>query len=299
MKKLILALNLVGICCVALAQSRSEVEILAAAVKARPSNPQRQPAAAVQAQLDASQAAPHSPMATSACALTFTSGANDSFFKYCVTANGNISQLETPAGKEHIAVGAIGEGYGICDLQNPAVRYFDYADFGDSGNWGPATVVSQSAKSVKIARTTSDGIWTLTQTVTQVTGTSPSVKIAMTLKNNSSAVRGVFLMRYADVDAGGAIQNNFDGTVKSAFGWNSDAGSNPFGLVLQNAGPFPPEASPIGFTQTVPDGPDPCAFATHFASGTQIAIDGSVVYLYAVNLSKGMSKTVTVSYRGL
>lgn len=183
------------------------------------------------AQRDTAHAAPHSPFATSACSFNFTSGASDSFLKYCVTANGNITQLETPQGHEHIAVEAAGEGYGICDLI-PFVSYVDYADFGDSGNWGPSSVINQSGKSVKIARTTSDGIWTLTQTISQVAGTSPSVKATMTLKNNSDQLRTVFLVRYADVDADGAVQNSLDGTAKSAFGWNSNASSKPFGLIL-------------------------------------------------------------------
>lgn len=250
------------------------------------------------AQKNAAQAAPHSPLATSACSFTFTFGANDSLLKYCVTANGNITQLETPQGHEHIAVGAAGEGYGICDLI-PFVTYSDYGDFGDSGNWNPSSVISQSAKSVKIARTTSDGIWTLTQTISQVAGISPSIKIVMTLKNNSDQLRSVFLVRYADVDADRAVQNNFDGTAKSAFGWNSNASSKPFGLILQNAGPFPFATEPAGFTQTVPNGPDPCRFVDHFANGTQTGIDGSVVLLYPLNFSKGASKTVTVSYKGL
>ena len=251
-----------------------------------------------QAQLQATREVSRSPLATSACSFTFTSAANDPFLKYCVTVNGNIAQFEAPMGKEHIAVGTIGEGYGFCDL-NPQVRYFDYSDFGDSGNWGAPTTVSQTAKSVKIVRTTTDGIWTLTQTITEIDGVSPSARIKMTVKNNSSVTRSLFFMRYADVDAGGDFLNNFDGTQSSAFGWNSDAGSNPVGLLLQNAGTFPADSSPGGFTQNVPEGPDPCNFTTHFASGPQLATDGSIVYLYALNFSQNASKTVTVSYQRL
>src|SRR5205085_3077819 len=126
--------------------------------------------------------APGGPFSPATCAFTFTSGAGDTFLKYCVTANGNVTEFQTPEGHEHIAVGSIGEGYGICDFGNhdtKPIEYFDYAEFGDSGNWGPATVMSQNAKSVKIARTTSDGVWTLTQTFTQITGTAPSVKVDM------------------------------------------------------------------------------------------------------------------------
>jgi hypothetical protein len=271
-KRLIIVLNLLGMCSLALAQS--------------------------QTQLQAAREVSRSPLTTSTCAFTFTTGANDSFVKYCVTVNGNIAQFESPAGKEHIAIGTIGEGYGFCDL-NPQVRYFDYSDFGDSGNWGAPTTVSQTATSVKISRTTTDGIWTLTQTITQIGGVSPSARIKMTVKNNSNITRSLFFMRYADADAGGSFLNNFDGTQKSAFGWNSDTTSNAVGLLLQNAGTFPADSSPGAFTQNVPEGPDPCNFTTHFASGPQLATDGSIVLLYALNFSKGASRTVTVSYEGL
>lgn len=287
MKKLALAVITLALCSFSPAQTPSA---------ARAAN--QQEAAASLAQQNAAQAAPHSPFSTSTCSFTFTSGANDSFLRYCVTANGNITQLETPAGHEQIAVGARGEGYGICDL-NPFVSYFDNADFGDSGNWGPAAVVGQSGTAVKIVRTTIDGIWTLTQTISQIAGTSPSVKVGMTLKNNSDQLRSVWLVRYADVDADSSVLNSLDGTAKSAFGWNSNASSKPFGLMLQNAGSFPISTEPAGFTQTTPAGPDPCLFVANFASGTQLAHDGSIVLLYPLNINKGASKTVTVSYKGM
>lgn len=173
MKKLVLAVTVLALCSLSLAETPS----------GNVNN--QQEAAAGLAQKNTAQAAPHSPFATSACSFTFTSGANNTFLKYCVTDNGNITQLETPKGHEHIAVGDFAERYGFCDL-NSNVAYDDYADVGDTGNWGPATVVSQTAKSVKIARTTSDRVWTLTQTITQVAGMSPSVRISMALTNNTA-----------------------------------------------------------------------------------------------------------------
>jgi hypothetical protein len=120
-KKLVLSVIALAVCSLSLAETPGAASV----------NNQQEAAAAL-AQKSAAQAAPRSPFATSTCSFAFTSGANDSFLKYCVTANGNITQLETPQGHEHIAVGAFGEGYGICDL-NPFVGYFDYADFGDLG----------------------------------------------------------------------------------------------------------------------------------------------------------------------
>ena len=145
--------------------------------------------------------------------------------KCCVTANGNITQLETPQFHEHIAAGIFGEGYGICDATS-GTEYFDYADFGDSANWGPPTLVTQSATLVKIVRTTADGAWTLTQNVTMVPGASPTVKIAMALKNNTTIDRIAFLMRYADVDANSSFINSLGATSNSAFGWDPTAFAN-------------------------------------------------------------------------
>jgi hypothetical protein len=125
-------------------------------------------------------------------------------------------------GHEHIAFGDFSEGYGICDL-NSGVAYDDYADSGDSGNWGAATVLGQTATSVKIARSTRDGIWTLTQTFTQMAGTS-SVKVGMVLKNNTGAERTALLMRFADVDADGVFQNSLMEPGNSAFGMESSWG---------------------------------------------------------------------------
>jgi hypothetical protein len=51
--------------------------------------------------------------------------------------------------------------------------------------------------------------------------TTPSVKIAMTLENNTLATRKACLVRYADVDAGNWVSNNVDGTANIAFAWGS------------------------------------------------------------------------------
>ena len=121
-----------------------------------------QPDAVPAAQASSAGVEPSSAQATSTCAYTFTSGTNNAFLQYCVTVNGNIAQLATPFAREHIAVGTIGEGYAVCDVTT-GVGYFDYADFGDSGNWGPAKVVSTEDSSIRIVRSTSDGVWTLTR----------------------------------------------------------------------------------------------------------------------------------------
>jgi hypothetical protein len=235
--------------------------------------------------------------ATSTCSFTFTSGSNVTALQFCVTANGNIAQLATPFAREHIAVGTVGEGYAICDV-NASVGYEDYADFGDTGNWGPATVASQSATSVKIVRSTSDGNFTLTQTITQV-ASNQSVKIVMALKNNTSADRAIMLHRYADVDVSFSTNNNFDATATSAFGWNPALGVNPpFGLMIQNAANTV-GLTPVPFVQNVGSGPVACVPGSHAIFGGITATDGSIVMSYNGTIPKKATRTVTMIYKGL
>jgi hypothetical protein len=200
--------------------------------------------------------------------------------------------LDTPL----IAAKDLGEGYGICDA-NTNIAYSDYGGLGDSGNWSPARVLRHDATSVKIARTTSDGVWTLTQTITQVAGSSPFAKIVMALKNNSPDSREAFLLRYADADADGEVTNSFDSTLNSAFAWNSVSAGSPFGLALQNLGTVT-----FGYdalVQGVPDAPDPCNPFLNATQGLVPAVDGSLVMFYDVpGIPKSATATVTVAYKG-
>src|ERR1700683_3966624 len=98
-----------------------------------------------------------SPDSTTTCSFNFTTGTGNKFMKYCVTANGNIVQFESPSGHEYINTGTIGEGYAFCDYDS-STQYYDYAGYGDSGNWKAPVTVSSSATNVKISRTTTDGI---------------------------------------------------------------------------------------------------------------------------------------------
>src|SRR5206468_2249629 len=118
--------------------------------------------------------------------------------KYCVTKNGNITQFESPAGNEYIALAPAGEGYGLCNFDT-ATQYFDYAGYGDSANWQAPVTVSSSLTAVKIARTTTDGIFTLTQTIALNKGIS-AAQVSMAIKNNTTTSRHIGLLRYADVD---------------------------------------------------------------------------------------------------
>jgi hypothetical protein len=282
MKKVVLTAAVLALCSLSFAQTPSAVS----------DNAEKQATAALaQKSLAATKL---KTAATSTCSFTFTSGTGNSFLQYCVTVNGNITQFQTPGAVEHIAVGSFGEGYGFCDT-NSSVAYADYADFGDTGNWQNAKVISSTPTSVKIVRNTADGIWTLTQTIAQVASTG-SAKITMTLKNNTAVDRFVELMRYADVDADDNVINNFDATHNTAFGWNSTGTSFAFGMMLQDV---TPASTHVGFSQTVAGGPAPCTPFAHFVQGPLASIDGSVVMLYDMDIPAKASQTVMVSYKGM
>ena len=271
-------------------------------------NVNRKQGAAESAEISA-QPLPVTTAATDTCSFTFTSGANDNFLKFCVTANGNVAQLETPQGHEHIDHGVVGEGYGICDV-NSNTEYFDYSFFGDSPNWLAPTVVNQTATSVKIARTTADGIWTLVQTFTQMAGTSPFVKVDMALKNNTAIDRTIFLMRYADVEPDHSFSPDLGATSNSAFVWDQTTFANigsrsNFGLLLQGLA-LPqqqfPNAAPQGFVEadTFVTAPAPCNPYLNFVPGSQSEnAFGTIVMIYSLGVPKKASKGVTVNYRGM
>src|SRR5882672_1389217 len=98
MNKFLLGLTLLALC------------TLSVAATSDAAGEHRQQAAAERAENNAAQILPVSDAATITCAFTFTSGTSDNFLKFCVTANGNVVQMETPLGHEHIRHGVVGEG---------------------------------------------------------------------------------------------------------------------------------------------------------------------------------------------
>lgn len=242
--------------------------------------------------------------ATETCTYTFTSGSGETYLKFCVTVNGNIVEFQAPAGVEQIDQAGSYEGYGICD-GSTSIGYYDYA-YADSGNWNAPTTVSHTATAVKIARTTKDGAWTLTQTITSMPGPNPVAKIAMALKNNSGESKSASLMRYANVVAGDAASvdnfaENYDGSLDSAWGYTSfdtTASLAPYGLMLQNVGNSTPptaEYSREGFAITGFDGPTPCSPYSNYV-GTIYNENGSAVYWYGLDFNKEQTVTVTSRY---
>jgi hypothetical protein len=251
-------------------------------------NPQAEVAPAAQ------DPVPQADASTSPCAFTFTSGSNNTYLYYCVTQNGNVFYITTPLGRTH---NSVYEGYGWCDTST-ATAYYDYGYFGDSGNWNVPTLLSANATTLKIARSTSDGLWTLTQTITQVASNS-SVRIAMNLKNNRASTIEAHLVRYNYASPDGVLFANYDGTQNSAFTWNSiGSGNHPFGLLMQNVGTAPYPAY-NGFAQNTASPPDPCNYTAHWTGGLATNTNGSLVMIYVGILPPRASQTFTMSYKGL
>lgn len=246
------------------------------------------------------------PLPTETCSYQFTTGSGNTYLQFCVTVNGNIIEFNSPQGVEQLSPQGMPafEGYSICDA-TAGVAYYDYA-YGDSGNWGAPVLNSHTATSVKITRTTSDGLWTLIQTITMVPGPPANAKMTMAVKNNSAITRGVELVRYANAlpdnsgNTGDPVEN-YDGTLNGAFGWlgeNGTANGGPYGLLLQEEGvPSPTTVfyNREGFAINTSAGPDPCNSAANWI-GPITNNEGSLVYWYDFTLKKAQTVTVNEEY---
>lgn len=208
-----------------------------------------------------------SPDVSTSCAYTFTSGTGNKFMKYCVTKNGNIAQFQSPSGVQYISTAPVGEGYAFCDFDTQT-QYYDYAGFGDSGNWQAPVLKSSSGTVVKIDRTTTNGLYTLSQTITQNSG-EPAVQITLSLHNNDTKAHHLGLLRWADIDANGSTSNNFDFTYRTAMGY----GEGRYGLEMQYVSGSPFNGA---YSQDIPGGPNSCQIFTYVVYSPLQNTDGSV-----------------------
>jgi len=236
----------------------------------------------------------HANTASTACQSTFNFGSGQTLFNFCISANGNLVQFTSPEGFEHIREGFIGEGYGVCDFTQKK-SYFNYAEGGTSGNWRTPVITQPAGPNtfpLTITRTTSDGIFTLTQSYSRNTS-ERIAKIAMTIRNNTGGPKTVYLIRFADIDANNAnhgnSMNEFDFGIDSAWGYNSHA----YGLAVSTV---PTTVSHAGMVWSRNDGPDPCNPLVYIVP-TPFFGDGSAGILSSFGLAAGQSKTISVEYQ--
>lgn len=228
---------------------------------------------------------------TAACAATFTSGTGHNLTSFCVTVNGNIVQFSR-GGDEYIRIGAIIEGYGICD-RTSLIRYFDWAD-SDSGNWLAASFSTTSTKAIS-TRVSSDGIWQVKNTITKKPANAMgpgSATVQMQIKNLTGADREIFLFRDADADfsRGGAadVINDFFQTGDTAA--NVERGFKTGLSLTNNTFTFPY----LAFARDAVSPPDPCG--TNSAPQPFFG-DGSIATFHHITVPKLSTKTVTVTYK--
>lgn len=142
----------------------------------------------------------------------FTSGSGVTFLKVCITENGNISFLESPAGKVHINSR---EGYAVCSVDLGIFTVFGFDMNIAAEGWGPA-IVSDNKRI--ITRTTLDGMFQLKQTFT-VLPAAPGVDVKMELKNLSQTTfHDVMIARYFDGDIDGQPVNEYSHTNGAVWG---------------------------------------------------------------------------------
>jgi hypothetical protein len=155
------------------------------------------------------------------CAYNFSSGSGETLFRWCLTTDGNIGEIEAPAGYEHV----FAEGYAVC-WNDAGTKYWDYGA-GDSG-FGPPQVVSgcTSGSGCTIRRDTLDGNFRFTMKFAQ-NKSEREITIDQTLTNlYTDTFVDIDLVRQADLDmdgTGGGGGDKFGSSIFTVWLWESFA----------------------------------------------------------------------------
>ena len=156
----------------------------------------------------------------------FESGTGATYMKVWVSGDGTLEEFQSPAGYQQLPVAADNkEGYALCS--GTRVRGYD-AGLDESG-FGPATIIQPGGPGtfpLSVVRTTTDGVFQLTQAYTRDTGEN-DFTVAMTVKNLSAAsVSAVKLARYfnGDIDNTGA-DDLYDRTLDTVWGPRAPPGT--------------------------------------------------------------------------
>ena len=249
---------------------------------------------------------PNSSATPPGCTYQFTSGGTGTkkYLQYCISANGNVVEFQSPAGSEQIGMSLIGltnqpaEGYAICDLTlgGLGVSYMDYyayaAQYG--GLFQTSVLLNLTATTVKIARTTYDGIWTLTQTFTQ-NSADASFTVVMAVKNNSAVARSIWLTRVTDINANNNHLNIMDGTTDTVFGYDVSEHGHGLQISLAAANPYPHE----GFATVPATILDPACFVGDHYFRLLDGGDGVANLLHVLTVPARGSKSVALKFRGM
>jgi len=217
-----------------------------------------------------------------------------------ISAAGNVIQYTSPAGYEHIGIGALSEGYVLCYVR-PGAAVATYDTGSAMVGWAAPVVAAP-----QITRRTADNVMELKQAFS-FSGIKKALTIKHTIKNVSTVpITSVVFRRLADFDpdTGGAngwanFLNRFSLTKDSVSGWNmpsdAPAGRTAHGMNLQH-NQETGGATHIGKITGVLDSACSPAAAAELASLNPPA-DRTATLQYSLgNLNPGQSKQITLTY---
>jgi hypothetical protein len=199
-------------------------------------------------------------------AQIFSCGATSTFTKVGITDHGNVLQLESPAGNEHILVGTARSGYQVCyDTGGGFAAAWDFGS--NEGGWPAGAIVFQpngpSTFPLEIRRTSADGKVSLKRRFTgnSFVATGPlfdlngdgvscstlsecgncgnrTIHVLTTITNNTGLTMSVRFVELVDVDISGTSTNDrFAKTADAAIGWedlaDTGADTESRGVLLQ------------------------------------------------------------------
>jgi hypothetical protein len=225
------------------------------------------------AQAQDSAAGSGTSVESATCNYLFGSGN----LQWCVSNEANLVSVISPAGNQNIGPDN-NEGYVIC---TPTGAYYGLG-WGSSG-FGAPVLVSLTATSVTISRTTTDGRFTLVSKFTRDT-LERDITVQMKLTNNGASTNDVYLARFAHVgvdnDAG---DDRWDASIGSL--WARDirafTASPRFGVsqsswvgdLFLNTTCSPVSVGPY------PGGPGNVFFSVRFNLGTLGVNKSKIVYV--------------------
>lgn len=232
--------------------------------------------------------------ASTNCFSTHTLGK----LRVCISEHGNIAQLQSPLGVEHIRIGVIREGYALCAAPSifaaPAVAH-DAASV--EGGFTPTVSITQAVPNafpLTITRTTSSGLqFTQTFAGDSIEG---DLTVTMTVRNLSGATKwNVRLDRYFDGDINGTAGTDlYARTLDSVWGYEN----NSNGVVLRDIQVLPATAHTTAvhtFIGWVPASCGQVSVVTPTAAGDFV---GRLSYSFGTMVANA-SKTVKINYARL
>lgn len=145
----------------------------------------------------------------------FQSGSGATFFRPCVSVHGNVYSIQAPSGVEHINIGGVFEGYGICS--NTGYVY----DAGATESGFGAQTISQpnGPNTFPLSIVRSGGGWRVTQTYAR-DATQREFNITMAVKNTTTSSKtNVLINRFFDGDIDNDPFNDiYDASLDAVWG---------------------------------------------------------------------------------